>query len=99
MNWLAWLNPQVRRGLAWGLVAAIALPWLIGQWVKTTLQPGIADAAANASMLVDFIVIGAMVFDVSMWLVAAFACWIVGVMKGPQHFGDAFPPDEPRSTR
>jgi hypothetical protein len=90
---------SMRRGLAWGLAAALALPWLIGEWVKTTLQPGIADAAANASRLVDYVVIGAVVFDLSMWLVAAFACWIICVMKGPRRLGDAFPADEPRSAR
>jgi len=90
---------SMRRGLAWGLAAAIVLPWLIGEWVKTTLQPGIADAAASASLLVDYVVIGGVVFGLSMWLVAACACWIVGVMKGPQRHADAFPPDEPRSIR
>jgi hypothetical protein len=92
-------NASMRRGLAWGFAAAIALPWLIGQWVKTSLQPGIADGAANASLLVDYVVIGAIVFDLSMWVVAAFACWIVSVMKGPQRHADAFPVDEPRCGR
>jgi hypothetical protein len=91
------LGPRARRGLAWGLAAAIALPWVVGEWVKTTLQPGISDAAAGASMLVDFIAIGSIVFGLSMWVVAACACVIVGVMKGPAFSGDPFPRDEPRS--
>jgi hypothetical protein len=88
-----------RRALAWGLVAAVALPWLIGQGIKTTLQPGIADPPARAAQMVDFIVAGAIVFDVSMWLVVAIGCWIVGVMQGPRREADAFPPDSPRQPR
>jgi hypothetical protein len=90
-------TPTMRRALTWGLAAALALPWLIGQWVKTTLQPGIADGAARASLLVDYIVIGTIVFGLALWLVVAVGCWIVHVMKGPQRHGDPFPPDEPRS--
>jgi hypothetical protein len=88
---------RLRRALAWGLALALALPWLIGQWVKTTLQPGISDAAASASLLVDYIVIGTSVFGVALWLVVACGCWIVHVMKSPQRFGDPFPAEEPRS--
>lgn len=99
MKWRSWFNPQARRGLAWGLAAAVAAPWLIGQWIKTELQPGLADAAAKSALLVDFAVLGGIVFTLSMWVVALCACWIVGVMKGPQYLGDAFPPDEPRSTQ
>jgi uncharacterized membrane protein YedE/YeeE len=80
------------------LAAVIALPWLVGEWIKTTLQPGVSDAAASASMLVDFVAIGSVVFGLSMWVVAACACWIVGVMKGPALSGDPFPPDEPRGS-
>lgn len=75
-----------------------ALPWLVGQWVKTALQPGISDAPASAALLVDFVVIGSVVFGVAMWVVVACGCWIVGVMKGPTLHGDSFPADEPRST-
>jgi hypothetical protein len=92
------LGKNMRRGLAWGLGAALVVPWLIGQWVKTTLQPGIADGADSAALLVDYIVIGAIVFGLSLWLVAACACVIVFVMKGPRYHGDAFPPEQPRGT-
>jgi hypothetical protein len=94
----SWFSPPTRLSLAWGLAAAIAVPWLIGQWIKTALQPGIADAAAKSALLVDFAVLGGIVFTLSMWVVAAYACWIVGVMKGPQYLGDAFPLDEQRRT-
>ena len=89
------LAHRMSRGLGWGLCAGVALPWLVGEWVNTMLQPGIADGAAAANQLVDFVVIGSIVFSLSLWVVAAFACWIVQVMKGPQRRGDAFPADQP----
>jgi hypothetical protein len=82
--------------LSWGLVGAVAMPWLIGHWVKAGLQPGLVDNAAHAARLVDYMVIGAMVFGLSMWIVAAFACWIVRVMQGPRRDGDPFPPEQSR---
>jgi hypothetical protein len=86
----------MRRVLLWGLAAAVVVPWLLGEWVKTGLQPGLVDGAARASQLVDFIVTGSIVFALSMWIVAACACWIVSVMKGERRDGDPFPPEEPR---
>ena len=43
--------------------------------------------------------IGSVLTGLSMWLVAACACWIVAVMKGPQRSADSFPPDAPRTRR
>jgi hypothetical protein len=82
------------RGLAASVAAVVALPWLLGEWVKTGLQPGLADDAARAAMRVDFIVLGVMAFGASMWVVLACGCWIVRVMKGPPRRGDPFPADE-----
>jgi hypothetical protein len=82
-----------RRLLA-ALCAAFALPWLLGEWVKTGLQPGLADDAARVAMRVDFIVLGAMLFGASMLIVLACGCWIVRVMKGPTRLGDPFPADD-----
>lgn len=86
-----------RRLLA-ALLAAFALPWLLGEWVKTGLQPGLADDAVRVAMRVDFIVLGAMLFGASMLLVLAFGCWIVHVMKGPARHGDPFPVDKAPPT-
>jgi hypothetical protein len=86
-----------RRLLA-ALLAAFALPWLLGEWVKTGLQPGLADDAARIAMRVDFIVLGAMLVGASMLLVLACGCWIVRVMKGPTRHGDPFPADETPPT-
>ena len=88
----------MRRGLAWGLAAALALPWLGGQWVKSTLQPGLHDDPDRTSRLVDYIVLGSMLSGLSIWLVAACACWIVAVMRGPQRHADAYPPDGRRPS-
>ena len=96
MAWPRWLDPRTRRRLGTATLAALALPWLVGQWVKTGLQPGLVDHAERASLLVEFVVIGAMIFGMSAVMTYACGCWIVAVMKGPQRTGDAFPPDEPR---
>lgn len=85
------------RRLLSALLATFALPWLVGEWVKTGLQPGLADDAARAAMQVDFIVIGTMVFTAAMWLVLACGCWIVRVMQGPPRRGDPFPTDDGRA--
>jgi hypothetical protein len=90
------LRASVLRRLAWGLVAAIALPWALGEWFKQSLQPGLTDHAASATTLVDYVVVGGIVAGLSLWVVAAFACLVVGVMKGPRFDADAFPPDAPR---
>lgn len=90
------LDPCTLRSLAVSVLAVLALPWLIGAWAKTGLQPGLADDAARASMLVDFIVAGATLFGLAMVVVFACGCWIVGVMKGPQRRGDPFPSERER---
>lgn len=80
------------------LLAAFALPWLLGEWVKTGLQPGLADDAVRVAMRVDFIVLGAMLFGAAMLVVLACGCWIVHVMKGPLRRGDPFPTDNAGPT-
>ena len=88
--------PVVSQSLLPALLATFALPWLVGEWVKTGLQPGLADDAARAAMQVDFIVIGTMVFTAAMWLVLACGCWM-RVMQGPPRRGDPFPTDDGRA--
>jgi hypothetical protein len=83
------------RRLVAALLAAFVLPWLLGEWAKTGLQPGLAEDAVRAAMRVDFIVLGAMLFGAAMLIVLACGCWIVHVMKGPARRGDPFPADEP----
>lgn len=92
---------RTRARLALGLLAVLAGPWLAGVWVKTGLQPGLADDAAREAMRVDFIVAGATVFGLAMLVVVTCGCWIVGVMKGPQRIADSYPaePAEPQEPR
>jgi hypothetical protein len=85
------------RWLTAALVAVLMVPWLIGAAFKTQLQPGLVDHAERAAMLVDFVVAGAVVAGLSMWLVAACAVLIVTVMRGPRKDADAFPVDSPRT--
>lgn len=82
---------RTRARLALGLLAVLVGPWLAGAWVKTGLQPGLADDAAREAMRVDFIVAGATVFGLAMMVVVTCGCWIVGVMKGPQRSADTYP--------
>ena len=85
------ISLRTRARLALGLLAVLAGPWLAGAWVKTALQPGLADDAAREAMRVDFIVAGATVFGLAMMVVVTCGCWIVGVMKGPQRTADTYP--------
>jgi uncharacterized membrane protein YedE/YeeE len=73
------------------LAAALLLPWLAGQWVRTWLQPGLADDVDRTLMRVDFMVLGGILFGLSMFVAYACGCWIVAVMQGPARRGDAFP--------
>ena len=93
MAWPRWLDPRTRRRLGAALLAALALPWLVGAWVKTGLQPGLIDDAQRSALRVDFIVIGATLCAVSAVMTWACGCWIVAVMKGPHRRGDPFPSD------
>lgn len=86
-----WFTPRLRRHLAWALVAALGLPWLIGGWAKQFIQPGLHNDALRAERLVDYMVLGGMLFGLSIVLVWLVGCWVVAVMKGPPLQGDDFP--------
>ncbi|MDH4062098.1 MAG: hypothetical protein OEU94_14920 [Aquincola sp.] len=93
MPWPRWLDARTRRRFALAAIALFALPWLVGEWVKTSLQPGLVDHAESARLLVDFVVAGAMVFGLAALVTVACGCWVVSVMKGPTRTGDPFPAD------
>ena len=84
------------RRLAVVTVTVLALPWAVGAFLKSRLQPGLADDPQRAAMLVDFIVAGAMFSGLALVLVYAIGLWIVSVMKGPRREADSFPVDTPR---
>ncbi|MCU0814397.1 MAG: hypothetical protein MUC32_08810 [Burkholderiaceae bacterium] len=86
-----WLTAAVRRRLLIATAASFAVPWLVGEFVKQFYQAGLHGDAVRAQLLIDFIVIGAIVFSLTMVLTVALGAWIHGVMKGPRHDGDPFP--------
>ena len=88
------LERPVKRRLLAALVLSVALPWLIGAWIKTGLQSGLHDDASRAAQLVDYIVAGSVVFLIAMVVTTAVGCVVVAVMKGPHYVGDPFPQDE-----
>ncbi len=86
-----WLTAAVRRRLLIATVASFAVPWLAGEFAKSYYRVGVHADALRAQLLIDFIVIGAIVFALTMVLTVALGAWIQGVMKGPRHDGDPFP--------
>jgi hypothetical protein len=92
--WPNWTNSPARRRLLWATLVSLLLPWLLGEFVKTFHQPGLDDQAQRHQMLVDFIVVGGMLFALTMVLTYAIGCWIVAVMHGPRRDGDAFPANQ-----
>jgi len=91
------MTPPTRRRLGTALAAVLVLPWAVGEWVKSGLQPGLVERPESAAMQVDFVVLGSMMAGVSLLVVAAFGCWIVSVMRGPVRVADSFPVDSPRT--
>lgn len=92
-----WFTPLLRRRAALAVAASLLLPWAVGQFVKGFYQPGLADDAVRRQLLIDFIVIGASLFSLTMVATWLIGCWVTAVMKGPRHDADAFPgaPGEP----
>lgn len=91
-----WFTVQVRRRLMLALAASFALPYLIGEFFKQFVQPGLHNDAVRSQMLIDFIVIGAILFSLTLVLTWLIGSWITAVMKGPRVKADAFPVDSPR---
>jgi hypothetical protein len=88
------LSPCVKRKLLAALGLSVAVPWLIGAWIKTSLQAGLHDDATRVVQMVDFVVAGSVVFLITMVATVAVGCVVVAVMKGPQRVGDPFPQDQ-----
>jgi hypothetical protein len=88
----------VRDRLAWAAAAALAVPWVAGEWVKLRLEADMPLDLTREEMIVDFIVAGTMFTSLSLVLTAAIGCWVTSVMKGPRYVADSFPVDSPRSV-
>jgi hypothetical protein len=92
VRWLpSWLDAVCRRRLGWATLASCALPWLGGETIKQNYQAGLVDDPVRSQMLIDFIVIGTVVFALTMVLTYAIGCWITAVMRGPQRSRDPLP--------
>jgi hypothetical protein len=92
-----WFTPQLRRRASLAVAASLLGPWALGQFVKGFYQPGLANDAERSQLLIDFIVIGASLFALTMVATWLIGCWVTGVMKGPRRDADTFPgaPGEP----
>ena len=93
----SWFTPGLRQRAALAVAAALALPWTVGEFAKGFYQPGLADDAERRQLLIDFMVIGAIVFALTMVATWLIGCWVTAVMKGPRRQADDFPgaPGEP----
>ena len=91
-----WFTRQVRRRLVLALIASFALPWLVGEFAKQFVQPGLHNDATRTALMIDYMVIGAALFALTLVMTWLIGTWITAVMKGPQVEADAFPVDAPR---
>lgn len=91
-----WFTPQVRRRLVYALIASFALPWLVGEFAKQFVQPGLHNDAVRSALLIDYMVIGAVLFALTLVMTWLIGSWITAVMKGPSVQADSFPVDAPR---
>ena len=112
MNWLKKL-PSTRRansGLEWVLWRKLPLIAFVGALLPIlflALAHWLADPQASAAdarwlQLIDYMVLGVLLFHASMLMVVAFGCVIVMVMKGPAYVADGYPvshSDQPRQNR
>ncbi len=85
------VTPVVKQRLAWAAAASVALPWAVGEFAKTFHQPGLDNDALRNAQFIDILVVGVIVFLLTMVGTVGFGCVITAVMKGPRYFGDAFP--------
>lgn len=89
--WDTWLTRRVRWRLLVFTAASFVLPWAVGEFAKTFYQAGLHGDPVRSQLLIDYIVIGAIVFSLTMVVTYALGAWIHGVMRGPRHDGDRFP--------
>lgn len=89
--WPGFSESPVPRRLAIATAGCVALPWLIGELFKIFHQSGFDNVALRSRQQIDFVVVGGIVFALTMWVTVTMGCWIWAVMHGPRHEGDPFP--------
>ena len=110
MNWLRKLPGSQRSasGLEWVIwrklpmifLAGTALP-LLGLALLHWLSDASSAAAQRLLQIVDYIVIGVLVFHWTAVVTVGIGCVIVMVMKGPAYAADSYPvshSDQPRQN-
>jgi len=87
------LSRTTRRALAGSALASVLLPWLVGEFAKSFHQPGLSNHWEREALFIDILVVAVIVFALTMVFTVLLGCLITASMKGPRHFGDAFPSD------
>ncbi|NML15378.1 hypothetical protein [Azohydromonas caseinilytica] len=85
------MTGSCKRLLLGTAAATLGLPLLLGEFAKHFMQPGLSDDPVRQQLLVDYIVIGALVFGLTMILTVAIGCWVRRVMQGPARSADPYP--------
>lgn len=111
MNWLKKLSSRQRAssGLEWvlwrklPLIAFIGtlLPLLFMGAAHALADPQASPVDARWLQMIDYMVLGVLLFHASMLVAVGVGCIIVMVMKGPAYVADGYPvshSDRPRPT-
>ncbi len=109
MNWLRRLpnSPRAASGLEWALWRKLPTIAWVGTLCCLSLGAALhwwfgSDASAKDVrwlQMVDYVLIGALIFHATMLLTVAVGCVVVIIMKGPGYGADSYPvshSDRPR---
>ncbi len=96
--------PVVRHpaGLEWALFKKIPLLTAAGfvviglLWAAALFWPWQADAQSTADLIrrIEFALIGAAIFHITMMVTLAIGCVVVLIMKGPRYSADSYPVED-----
>lgn len=97
-------QPVVRHpaGLEWTLFKKIPLLTAVGftvigmLWSTALLWPWQADTNTIADLIrrIEFALIGAAIFHITMMVTLAIGCVVVLIMKGPHYSADSYPVED-----
>lgn len=97
-------HPVVRHpsGLEWTLFKKIPLLTAVGfaviglLWAAALLWPWQAEPKAVADLIrrIEFALIGAAIFHITMIITLAIGCVVVLIMKGPRYTADSYPVED-----